>query len=400
MSISLFFQILLFASSPVLEMTEWVRNQFQINASPEIQAYYGQLSDDIPFVLVIGSDEHEIIGTYKFQHDKDQYYLYGENEGEKMSLVESTKEDLSTGYLFVTLTGNTLEGYWTNYNTQSKLPIVATRIDNRSSWIWPKSHDWAKQFYGQYSGRNIELLIQKEQDVITGTMFSADKDKSFFLNGKCTNDSCTTLEVTVIDEAEQSIGIMTGQFFQENVIFINFRPKDSPSAFYSLPIRRSIELMSKPKLSFHTIQDFTYPQLEGFRDLIDQFYQARVKSYKFENDEDSPPDRLKTIQNGWMDIHWMNNRVITASLIYHDNILNSPETELVNYDIKKNEVIAMDELFKKKSKYNQIISRLIKDRLKQDGNPYQKSEKDFKHVGLVKNGLLVTTDFDIWGGTS
>ena len=392
---------ILFSNSTIIqEMARWVESQFSDNAQVDLYIFEGDLAEHIPFVMVLGRSESEIIGVYRYQSKSDPYYLYGDVTDQKISLIESSAEGGTTGHIFGTLDHNYLEGHWTNYTNEHPMPFKARPVADIQHWQWPESNHWIKQFYGQFSGRNVELLLHKEHDYVRGTLFSATQKRSFFLNGSCTSDSCNQVILEVFDDDQNYIGDLSGQFFQKDVIFVNYQPVDAPSAFYSLPIKKSITIESNPTVTFQMIQDFSYPDIEGLDGVLKSFYRSKSFLDTISNLSTDPPERLKTVQNGWIDLHWMNTRILTASMIYQDNVQDTIFTEIINYDLKKQEIINIDDLFRKKSKYRQIINKHVKQRLKTcDYLPCSELEPhDFKHIGLMKEGFLITTNFDILHG--
>lgn len=383
----------------IQEFKGWVESQFEHKESIEwIGIYQGSKDGSMPFLMVLGHDGNTVKGIYKYQNCTERFTLEGQWSPEKIQLIEWDQRDQQTGFMVIESDDLLSTGTWMNYNKDLLLDIDLKLLDAPDVWEWPVGDNWVRHYYGQFSGRKVELLLQKEKTIYNGVLYGAENKKSFFVYGQCTTPPCNKVELQVESEDGQEMASMTAQFIQEHLINITYSPLGQATAFYSLSQKREIPIKAQTEISYSNVNDFAIPYFDDLEEISTTFYKSQ---YETESEElDDPNERLSKRRYGWQSVHWLNSRVYSASLFYHDNETDSSRTFLVNYDLKKKAVISIASLFKKKSNYQGIFENYIETKLNnsQDENLRKLSPKDFKHIGFLKNGFLVATDFNAIDG--
>ncbi len=399
MQICLFIYMSLCSNALIQEFKAWVESQFENKQSIEwIRVFQGNMDGSMPLLMVLGNDGKVVKGIYQYKNCSERFTLEGQWSQNQVQLIEWDQRDYQSGYMIFKPDDLDIRGTWMNFDKNLILDINLQLLNEIDLWEWPTGDSWVRHYYGQFSGQRVELLLQKEKSIYNGVLYGAENKKSFFVSGQCSSLPCTKIELQVDTEDGLAVASMQAQFIKDQVINITYSALQKPTAFYSLSQKREIQISSKTEISYSNVNDFAVPSFEDLEEITSTFYDSHIREDS--NETIDPGARLSNRRYGWQTVHWLNSRVYSASIFYYDNETDSTRTFLINYDLKRKEAISIAALFKKKSNYMGIFENFIEARLanSSDENLSKLSPKDFKHIGFLKSGFLIATDFNAIDG--
>ena len=383
----------------------WMANAVQ-EKYPEVKSETGSyyeidLQDHIPVVLYLTRQQDQYYGAYAYYKDQNPYILSGEKSGSYIHLTEWDNHGSASGLISFNLSGDTLEGIWSNLDRSIEMTLRGKEIQSITKYQWPSWNNWLKVYESKIITRPYHLVIQKEKIRLSGTFYDGIQGKTFSINGKCQDLDCNqfTLKLKDLEQADTKMfGKISGQLEKDNYVFLTYTQPDGNSNYISLSQAQSHELVVDMKLNYFSLFDISYPffsNTNANRDITNFIQNQYSRSGKPDRDEKISNSRLRHQLYIWPESLWFNERFYSGNIWAQHYAKDTLIAFNFNFDLRQNRTITLDQIFKR----SVDGPAMIQDQLRQilTKRNYDQSEEystdDFTFFNLLPEGILMSTQF-------
>ena len=369
-----------------------------------VRHYKGLVNDMHDINITLGFDGEEYHGYATYLRSKTRFQLYGK-AGTKFKLYEIDQSGKVSGILEGRVSPQLLKVNWHNYQNTVGVSMRLTKADADDSELTSCGHNkWAKNYEGNYMGKNTCLLIQHyAEGEYRGFFYIAQENKTYHVEGtqKLGEDR---VYLHLMNEKNEKKGRLDCKEMGANRVDCTFRNDEGVFANQLTHIQtvdtEGIELMD-----YTIVMDVTYPKIkskESFNAIIYQQYDKWLQKNRSQTAKESkhikenPDNRAMMRAYGWYDIEYLSSKYVSLRLNYADNWTDYEEI-VWTYDLESQKTMQPEDLFLENSGYAEFVREYIMDVLKKypeyKDEDYSKwvEKENFEFFSLRHEGINFST---------
>lgn len=385
-----------FLASAQQNFTEEVKLMFDDTAHLEwINNYAGYIDNMTKVETSLGFDGTYCKGIIYYPSSGFSTEISGTAIGNRLQLNEISADGLITGKLSGTITKDKLIARWSNHNNTIGCNYSLKNEEELTKSIKKENDDkWVRWYVGKVSDEVLHVILHKKsENEIYGSCYNETGTKSYKVTGTLSDDKTIKLKFLL---GEHVMATFSGNMSKRKLIKGQVTGIGMINEDLLLHLDNKINYQQISFQSFSTSYEILLPEYgskdfdkfiknstsDWLKECIDK---SNSKSYK-ESDIPLPEERL--INRGYIypDIRYVADNVISGHMIFVNTWTGQTKTKPINYNLKEDEEIKLDQLFNKELSYRDSLISYLKSN--------GKSAFNFQYFNITPEGLRLYDEFE------
>jgi len=392
----------IFSFGQKTDSKEYVKSMFKNYSKIQwIKHYKGRIDDLNDVSVTLGYDGEECKGRMIYLRSNAQFDLIGAIVDRQVFLQEMDTSKKISGSLEGTLSKNTIQGNWNNFNKSKGGKLHLTETDKESKFpSYCGDNKWIRKYYGVIEKDKVEILLQKESiDKVSGLIFYSKKNKTFTLKGDI--DTQDNLVVKIKNQQGQIFKTYNGILHKDQLTI-----QENGGASKTMTPSDGLTIGCIEYADYMTGYDITFPKTSNavFNQSMNEETEAWVKACRTHTDKikkqhTSTPPQNRATERGyaWSEVEFFNKNVISGFMTFSNTWTPGQKLIAFNFDFEKNSSIYLEDIFEKKKDYKKFIKNYIKKEIKSHkhySNPDFKKwikKNEFSYFTIRQEGICFST---------
>ena len=375
-----------------------------------VKHYTGRIDDINDVTISMKCHNKNCEGELVYLRSRDRFQLKGTLNDNRLNLREFNRTKLCTGYLTGKLEGDRLTLDWKNLDGSIGNELQLKEVSRTPDFpTFCGDNKWINAYSGKINGELIELVLQRvENNRILGTAFSHQHNLTYRVEGSLLESNNLHITLTDINKLI-TVGTIRGIFKENQHLRTSYYDRQQMQSFVTFKLEQSVDMSCLEYADYYTNYDFLFPKSNSaifneYMVLLTNKWisDCRSNAKEIRRKEASVDARASQRAYSWTDVAFLSENFISGMLTYHASWRGKEETKTFNFDLKKGEIILLEDLFKKGFDYRIFLKKYAAEQILR--LPIYKRDKDFRnwvkdqkfeHFTIGKTGISLYTDFHI-----
>ena len=378
-------------------LVEEVRSLFDESVELEwVNSFSGYINDIIKVEATLGFDGRNCKGIFYYPSSGFSTEVTGTATGNRFLMNEVNEEGLITGKITGEIDQQNIKARWSNYNNSIGCRYRLTNDSETKVNI--DESKWVRWYIGQVSNEILHLILHKKSETeITGSCYNETGSRSYQVTGQLNKDKTLALQFLL---GENEMASFTGKMPKGKAIkgsVTGIGLLNESMVFY---LDNKLNYEEKGFQSFNTTYEIMLP-INGNKDFDDYvkkssedwvnecITKSHEKTYK-ESEIPKPEERLINRAYIYPDIRYVADNLVSGHLIFVNTWTNKTKTKPLNFDLKNDIELSLDQIFTKDLAFRDSLTTYMKS----IGRP----GFNYVYFNITPEGLRLYDDFEPFQG--
>ena len=379
-------------------------------ANPDYLHLIGYFDNKIYVDMYLASDPYEWVGFLLFSGGQLRFELEGGWVGDQLILLEYDVEGSQTGSWKIQLQREQYHGWWTNPDGSMDFNLVMYNE------VW--NPDFRKEWYNQYDyfsgkqdmGKWFVEMQQNQTDILDIRIFESTTEQYLNVDWNCQNANCSQLALRVNDPRKR--GVITEFEAGLSHQYLDLQKKAMPATAVQLDRKGSYHTLLHTFMDDQVWLSLECPQSQdpafqlmigGMADRLFDSLQLVLQD-RISGDEEKSL-RWKYFIQAWFEVHYWDDSYLSGRWVVQNSWEERTQSYLVNFSIKNGRIMTFTDQFRTDFDWDFFLLHYVQDEVKK--LPAYKDpvlrpmlqKAEFRHLGISREGLLLSSDFNTLYGT-
>ncbi len=374
-----------------------------------VKHYKGRIDDLNDVAISLAYDGKNCKGELLYLRSKEVFDLVGILKKGKLTLQEIDQYQNISGYLKGEMSDDRLKLDWSNTTNTIGGRILLDEVDQPYNIpTYCGDNKWIRLYKGLIGRDKVELILHKESSqLVNGTAYFKNENKTFQVRGFI--DAFDNVNLNIKDHFDQPQGKLEGTFDEKQKFNANFLDNSYKQTTCSFYMKHLLPIGCVEYADYSTSYDVLYPKTKNaaFNKWAEQLTEEWIKSCKLyaiktkkHYAQMEPPLRSAIRANVWCAVDYYSDKLISGVLTFSNTWTSEEENRAINFDLKKNKEINIEDIFKRDFDYRELLRTYLNEQISKHelykNLDYREwlSKEDFPFFTIRKDGINFSTKFN------